>query len=247
MRRRDTVVPAELIATAFGYGSFRVYQWIPHRGLAETDDITDWLTETLVTLHRLEPLVEAPEIEWRWWGVETPEVWADWMARAGDRPWAKVRLDHVHEISARIRRALTTAGDFALCHGDFEPRNVLVAADGPVLIDWESVAPGSASLEAGRAAAAFGKQDIEWMKRFLQAYQQAGGSIVVAPEDLMLHRVAAELSKITEQIRAVLGDQDGAIPGWIDLDKADDRIGVGLNRFSQLQQGMREIGPWSSL
>lgn len=145
------------------------------------------------------------------------------------------------------RTVLTTVGDFALCHGDFEPRNVLIAADGPVLIDWESVAPGSASLEAGRAAAAFGKQDIEWMKRFLQAYQQAGGSIVVAPEDLMLHRVAAELSKITEQIRAVLGDQDGAIPGWIDLDKADDRIGVGLNRFSQLQQGMREIGPWSSL
>ncbi|WP_328990197.1 DUF4232 domain-containing protein [Kribbella sp. NBC_01245] len=91
-------------------------------------------------------------------------------------------------------------------------------------------------------AAAFGKDDVERVKQFLQAYQQAGGSILVAPEDLMLHRVAAELSKITEQIRAVLGDQDGPIPGWIDLDKADDRITVGLNRFSEVGQGMRAPG-----
>lgn len=40
----------------------------------------------------------------------------------------------------------------ALCHGDFHPGNVLLAAQGPIVIDWENASAGEPAADVARTA-----------------------------------------------------------------------------------------------
>ena len=63
------------------------------------------------------------------------------------REWIACGIDRAPELSAAQKQATQKAlaalpVGTALCHGDFHPENVLFAARGPVVIDWETATRG---------------------------------------------------------------------------------------------------------
>ncbi|MFA6107155.1 MAG: phosphotransferase [Candidatus Latescibacterota bacterium] len=101
--------------------------------------------------------------------------------------------DQADRLESRIRRgsvlgpaeqeaALTALvrldrGD-RLCHGDFHPGNVLVADQGPVIIDWIDAASGSPAADLGRTVLLFEgaiatSQASEGMPALMRQYRDA--------------------------------------------------------------------------
>ncbi|MDQ6848597.1 MAG: phosphotransferase [Actinomycetota bacterium] len=73
------------------------------------------------------------------------------------RPWTFQRNavilaqlhDRLHAVPAPqwLRRPFDTPEDAVLCHFDLHPGNVILSINGPVLIDWEAAAAGTAPLD----------------------------------------------------------------------------------------------------
>lgn len=218
--------PIVPVSAAFGYaaringfGTVRVYDWIEHRPLEAADDISRWLGSVASELHGLKRLPSSETPEWRWWGVFPRERWQELIQDGLGRgfPWAKVaqeKLGFICETSDRVRDTFSIAADPVLSHGDIEPYNVLMSGQGPVLIDWESVACESATLEIGRAALTFGRSDPDQVTAILQAYTDAGGAVANVGNGLFFRRVALELCHITERIGVML--MDDVAPGWME-------------------------------
>ena len=67
------------------------------------------------------------------------------------------RIREAPDLSAddrnRVRSQLESlAGGDALCHGDFHPENVLLSANGPVVIDWLDAASGPPAADVARTS-----------------------------------------------------------------------------------------------
>ncbi len=45
---------------------------------------------------------------------------------------------------------------FVLCHGDFHPKNVIVSAEGPVIVDWFDACRGNAVGDIARTSLLLG-------------------------------------------------------------------------------------------
>jgi len=130
--------------------------WLEHRGLSvsawewidfDPDAPVDWerVGASVSRVHAIDPS-----------SVDHP------LPFCGDFPWWDMSAmmpesDAVDETARRgMRRALdenrwwltrTRAAPMTLCHGDVHPGNVLVAADGPVLIDWDLLCVGPAAWD----------------------------------------------------------------------------------------------------
>ncbi|MEI8407216.1 MULTISPECIES: hypothetical protein [unclassified Kribbella] len=112
------------------------------------------------------------------------------------------------------------------------------------MIDWESVACESATLEIGRTALTFGGEQIEQISRILQAYVDSGGQLAATGENLFLRSDSLKLCHIAERIGVMLdGDTP---PGWMngeDLDTTttDDLTALPamVNRLNQLARPAR--------
>lgn len=61
-------------------------------------------------------------------------------------------LPHDEKVSLKTGLASLHDGD-VLCHGDLHPANVILAADGPVIVDWEDAHGGSAEEDVARTVA----------------------------------------------------------------------------------------------
>lgn len=80
----------------------------------------------------------------------------DMLDLLGDRPWRVLKYARtLADLHLRLRAIVPDdpglSGDEpreALVHGDLHPGNVLMAADGPVVIDWENARAGPADLDA---------------------------------------------------------------------------------------------------
>jgi Ser/Thr protein kinase RdoA (MazF antagonist) len=77
-------------------------------------------------------------------------------------PWLNHRLaDRIRQAKtlsplwreAAIRRLRDLPDGDVLCHGDFHPGNVLLAAAGPVVIDWIDVSRGYPLVDVARTVA----------------------------------------------------------------------------------------------
>ncbi len=76
-----------------------------------------------------------------------------------------------------------------LCHGDFHPENIILAAGGPLVIDWEGSMQGSRSGDVAaiclwiRRVFLFGKGwpyrqiGLRFERNYLSEYQRASGSL----------------------------------------------------------------------
>lgn len=216
--------PIEPLDPAFGYaarvddfGTIRLYDWIDHRTLTAADDVAPWLGQIAAALHGLMPLTDV-QPEWRWWGVFPRDRWEEWAAlgRSQDKPWADAlgqQVGFLDELGQSIQAAFTAADDQVLSHGDLEPYNVLLSPEGPVLIDWESVACESATLEIARAALSFGGEDPAGISRILQEYVDSGGALAPIGNDLFLRKISLHLCHLAERLDVEVGKEPP--PGWM--------------------------------
>ena len=91
------------------------------------------------------------------------------------------------------RLAALPDGD-KLCHGDFHPENIILAAQGPLIIDWEGCMRGNPSADVAvtrlwmRYAVTFGAGAAGWLLRqagrlFERAYLAEYNRVAPAPAD----------------------------------------------------------------
>lgn len=217
-----------------GQGWFRAHAWIEHRPVAESDDLAGWLGPTMATLHRLLPAEEGADLTEA--GVHPAAAWRDWVteAEATARPWAGLarrRLGFIDGLTERLRR-LYTLPDQVLIHGDIEPNNVLITADGPALIDWDTVWPYPPALQAGRVALRFGGDDNARINAILAAYVRAGGRLEGIGEELFFSRVSHQLSTLAILINVLL-DRRSA-PQWVKPVTAEQRVVDQLRGLPEL-------------
>lgn len=208
---------------------FRVNRWIESRTVRPEDDIAEWLGRTMAMVHQLQPLDQVGLPDW-WRAAIRPRAdWEEWFTEARQRgePWsdqAWERLPRILELTARIEEVCETAPDLVMTHGDFKSHNLLMTASGPVLIDWDSVRPDSAALEAGRMAHMFGPETLD-------AYVAAGGDITWAGTNLNLSVVRNQLQGIFERIQVLLDRMPA--PRWMaDRDTITQELRESLNRLN---------------
>jgi hypothetical protein len=182
--------------------------------------------------------------EWRWWGVFPRERWEEWalLGRSQGKPWADAlwrQVGFFDDLGQSIRAAFTTADDQVLSHGDLEPYNVLVSPEGPVLIDWESVACESATLEIGRAAVSFGGDDTGRISRVLEQYVDSGGVLAPIGDDLFLRKVSLRLCHLAEELDVQVGRESA--PGWMQGQDLTALISQDLHAIPQVVTHLRRL------
>jgi Ser/Thr protein kinase RdoA (MazF antagonist) len=241
-----------VVADVAGLGLIRVHEWVGGRPLASSDDVSDWLGATLARLHHLQPVGRA---EPQWYGLYPESQWRAWLAggRRQHRSWAPVleqRLGDVLAATAWIGGAFAAAGDYVLTHRDLEPRNVLMTGNGPVLVDWDTAGPDSASLEAGMAIIEFARHgldepDRDAVRRTAASYRRHGGAALgrgePAGRDVLARRAGMLLNRLAERLRMTLGEQP---PGSVDVTRAEARA---ADRLARLPGFLADLARWSEL
>lgn len=232
-------VPVEPLRAHFGWASridqhgvWRVYEWVDHTTPSNAQVDARWFGQTLAQLHRLFPLGDQFEPQWRWLGVYPQDQWVRWLnvARRLGQRWASTVQTHLGDIEAitnTIRTLYTQAPDHIVSHRDFGPWNVLHTPDQPILIDWENAGPTTAWSELGRAITAFGSDSVPRMKNLFQAYREAAGIAAGAPQHLFNWHLTQHLSQITERIKIAVGDlddEDDPNPIWMDASTINEDI-----------------------
>jgi aminoglycoside phosphotransferase (APT) family kinase protein len=208
---------------------FRVYRWIESRAVRPEDDIAEWLGRTMAMVHQLQPLDQVGLPDWWRAAIRPRSDWEEWFTEARERgePWADQawdRLPRILELTARIEDVCETAPDLVMTHGDFKSHNLLMTANGPVLIDWDSVRSDSAALEAGRMAHMFGAKTLD-------AYVAAGGDLTWAENDLNLSVIRNQLQGTFERIQVLLDRMPA--PRWMsDRDEITQQLTKSLDHFN---------------
>jgi Ser/Thr protein kinase RdoA (MazF antagonist) len=170
----------------------RVHHWVDARPMPrEPVDVATarWMGGVLATVHGLALTPVRPELYAGRVGLTTHEVWPDLVARsaAAGAPWAGALADA--EPLARRASALLEPWDDSravLVHADVDQKNLLVAADGPMICDWDVVVPALASHDLAHAALTM----ASWRAPLIAAeviasYRAAGGAVErIAASDL---------------------------------------------------------------
>ncbi|GIL25856.1 phosphotransferase [Actinocatenispora comari] len=237
-------VPVEPAEAAFelaadlgdGHGAVRVHEWLDAvPGGAATPE---WWGSTLAALHALAPAAEPVDAAWHlWYGVHPAETWGRWLAAgtARDLAWAAPLRRHrglIGELTAAIDAAYRSVGDHVRTHRDLVPHNVLVTRDrGPVLIDWDTAGPDSATLEtaaacwdAARHAASGDDPDRAWISAALDSYRAHGGQLRRG-EFLLARRLGLHLARCAEKLAVSLGEEPS---GSLDPGAAEQRAATQL-------------------
>ncbi len=114
------------------------------------------------------------------------------LPRQVDRIAAKIRLAApqlgIDPRSILEFLATSESETLVLCHGDLHPRNVLLAEDGPVLIDWFDACRGTPVAEVARSLTLFEQFDaidVEVPLSVLDAVAAAGEAYRLAVTELL--------------------------------------------------------------
>lgn len=80
-----------------------------------------------------------------------------------------------HELHARLN---SMPHHHKVCHGDFNPSNIIIAEDGtPYLLDWSHVTQGNASADAARTYLLFRLNgDMEGAEKYLDLFCRKAGA-----------------------------------------------------------------------
>ncbi|CAM5683411.1 hypothetical protein SVIOM74S_10570 [Streptomyces violarus] len=162
------------------------------------------------------------------YNVQVPDeaAWEDVLKKVRDAglPWADELGRFVATSAPRLAHWVTPSARDGLVtsHLDLQPQNVLIGADGPVLLDWDNAGPISAERELARAVYVWSGRnevDIASARRLARAYRDAGGrAVVTGPEsfsmlfatDLNYIHVQAETAvdpAVTAEQREFAGEQ----------------------------------------
>ncbi|GAB2729415.1 phosphotransferase [Streptomyces bullii] len=174
------------LTSSSGTSCVKLYDWIDGTEADASDpDVLDWFGRTMALLHQAgEGASETPTA----WYEQCPQD-SDWKSlhqkvqRAG-LPWADALGGFIDTASAELARWVTPSdsGDLVTSHLDLQPQNVLVGADGPVLLDWDNAGPASAEREFARALYVWSggnHGNVDSARRLARAYRAAGGRAAV--------------------------------------------------------------------
>ncbi|GAA2381894.1 aminoglycoside phosphotransferase family protein [Streptomyces coeruleofuscus] len=204
----------------------KLYDWVDGtRADASDPDVLDWFGRTMALLHQAgEGAAETPDD----WYERCPDEagWEDVLKKVRDAglPWADELGRFVATSAPRLAHWVTPSAPDGLVtsHLDLQPQNVLIGADGPVLLDWDNAGPISAEREFARAVYVWSGRnevDIASARRLARAYRDAGGrAVVTGPEsfsmlfatDLNYVHVQAETAvdpAVTAEQREFAGEQ----------------------------------------
>lgn len=92
-----------------------------------------------------------------------------------------------------------------LCHGDFNPSNIIVSDDGPYVIDWSHATQGNASADAARTYLLFWLDgDIASAEKYLELFCQKSGTAKQYVQKWMPIVAASQTVKGNEKEREFL-------------------------------------------
>ncbi|WP_329273800.1 phosphotransferase enzyme family protein [Streptomyces sp. NBC_01451] len=196
---------------SFGGSCVKLYDWIDGTTADASDpDTLDWFGRTMALLHRAgEGAVEAPNP----WYERCPQE-ADWqdlhqrIHRAG-LPWADALGRFIGTSAAELARWVTPSDPdgLVMSHLDLQPQNVLVGANGPVLLDWDNAGPASAEGELARAVyvwAGRNRIDPDAARRLARSYRRAGGPAAIRGPQSFSMLFATELNFIQVQAECAI-------------------------------------------
>ncbi|MGK3942625.1 phosphotransferase [Streptomyces caeruleatus] len=184
----------------------KLYDWVDGTAADPSDpEILGWCGRTLALLHKAGEGASGTPSSW----YERCNPAAEWaellekVERAG-LPWAGELGRFVATGAAELARYVSPSapGDVVTSHLDMRPQNVLVTADGPVLLDWDNAGPVSAERELARAVHVWSGGndfDAEAARRVVRAYRDAGGRAVIKGLDAFSTLFATDLNYVYVQ------------------------------------------------
>lgn len=121
------------------------------------------------------------------------------------------------ELSATVRYDLHTRLEampkhVKLCHGDFNPSNIIIADNGtPYILDWSHATQGNASADAARTYLLFWLSgDIDGAKKYLKLFSEKSSTAIQYIQKWMPIVAASQSVKGNEKEREFLYS-------WIDV------------------------------
>jgi aminoglycoside phosphotransferase (APT) family kinase protein len=154
---------------------------------------------TLARVHGLHAEPRRPDLYAGRAGQSAAELWPDLVgrARSAGAPWADL-LDAAEPWARRASALLVDDGTTTvLSHGDVDQRNLLLAADGLHLIDWDVVLPVVASHDLAHAAVTMATwRDPAVARAVIDGYAAVSGAWVQPQPDDLGPALAARLGWI---------------------------------------------------
>ncbi|WP_099469081.1 phosphotransferase [Konateibacter massiliensis] len=82
-----------------------------------------------------------------------------------------------------------------VCHGDFNPSNIIVSDKGNFVIDWSHATQGNASADAARSYLLFTLQDAELAKKYMKLFCQKSDTAIQYVQQWLPIVAATQLEK----------------------------------------------------
>jgi len=189
----------------------KLYDWVDGTAADPSDpEILTWCGRTLALLHQAGKGAGGTPSGWY---EECPQdaEWAGLLERVGraGMPWAERLERFVATTAADLGHHVSPSdpGDLVTSHLDMRPHNVLVGADGPVLLDWDNAGPVSAEREFARAVYVWSGGNTprtDSARRLARAYRSAGGRAVVQGPDSFSMLFATDLNYLYVQAESAV-------------------------------------------
>ncbi|GAB3495598.1 aminoglycoside phosphotransferase/kinase family protein [Flexivirga lutea] len=193
--------------------TFRAHQWIGHARPCPPGPVRKSVAcavaRDLATMHALH-VVPTREDVFPTPTTATCDGWPDLVAELRRRgsPYAEDAERVAPEI-ATVRAWFTRrpGGRRVMSHGDVDPKNLLLLADGcPVLVDWDVAAPWLPAEEAMRTAMSLANwTDPAIARTFLSTYFRAGGEHFEPHAALLAHDLRISIDWLDRCLRIASG------------------------------------------
>lgn len=181
------------LADASGETFVRVHRWVDGRPAAlapATAVLAEWSGRTLALLHGLGHVPHRRDL-FPVLSFDSADRWPDLVnqATSAGAPWASLMRDaepSVRSIAALAREGGLCIDDEVMTHGDVDQKNIVIAAEGPYLCDWDVAAPLVPRRELADVAMSMAAwQQLDIARLVAASYRAAGGeAFMLCPQDL---------------------------------------------------------------
>jgi hypothetical protein len=118
-----------------------------------------------------------------------------------------VLLDELPDLLRLAELLSQSATHTVMCHGDLHPKNVLISADGPVLVDWFDASRGPWIADVARTVLLLemgvgeGSPRPLWLDDFQQGYLAAvNAAVSIDPLEMRRWRVVCAAARLAEGV-----------------------------------------------